>query len=136
MLDEEDLKLRQTAARGKYGRLFISFVDRWDYRWRATFDDIEEILGFALPPSARRHSAWWSNTKSHSHALAWLAAGWKVSEVDMEAEMLVFEGPKFEPMPWEKRGKINLDEFWPVHHAKLLQKDATFSREEIYEDRI
>lgn len=132
MLDQEDLKLRQTAARGRYSRLFISFVDRWDYRWRATFEDIEEILGFALPPSARRHSAWWSNTKSHSQALAWIAAGWKKSSIDMKGEMVVFERPRPVPRPPVKRGKID----FPVHRAKLLQKDATFSREEIYEDRI
>ena len=132
MLDEEDMKLRQTAARGKYGRLFISFVDRWDYRWRATFDDIEEILGFALPPSARRHSAWWSNTKSHSHALAWLAAGWKKSSIDMKGEMVVFERPRPAPKPPVKRGKID----FPVHHVDAWPEGLSLRREDIYEERI
>ena len=132
MLDQEDLKLRQRAASGKYRPLFMSFVERWDYRWRATFEDIEEILGSALPPSARRHSAWWSNTKSHSQALAWIAAGWKKSSIDMKGEMVVFERPRPAPNPSVKRGKMD----FPVHHVDVWPEGLSLRREDIYEDRI
>jgi len=55
------------------------------------FREIEEVLGFALPPSARRHRAWWSNSTSNGVMTdAWLAAGYKSEDVDMESERLVF----------------------------------------------
>jgi hypothetical protein len=40
--------------------------------------EIESILGFALPSSASRHGAWWSNTPSHSQSSAWMNAGFLV----------------------------------------------------------
>lgn len=43
-----------------------------------TIADIEQILGFRLPPSAYRYAAWWSNTDSHTQSLAWRRAGYDV----------------------------------------------------------
>jgi hypothetical protein len=52
-----------------------------------SFSEIEQILGRPLPASARRHRAWWSNDASgrHSHAAAWMDAGWLVETVDLGA---------------------------------------------------
>lgn len=56
-----------------------------------SFDVIEKILGFALPGSARRHPAWWSNgAVSHVQANAWLSAGFETAEVDIPGEKLSF----------------------------------------------
>src|SRR5665213_347072 len=41
-----------------------------------TFRQIEKILGFALPDSARRHAAWWANG-GHAYSKAWTSGGWK-----------------------------------------------------------
>lgn len=56
---------------------------------KLSFEAIEEMLGLALPPSAR-HRAWWANTDSHSHAKAWLSAGWKTARVDLQAQTVEF----------------------------------------------
>lgn len=57
-----------------------------------SFADIERVLDAKLPPSARRHRAWWSNNPSNSVATyAWLNAGYKSAKVDMTGERLVFE---------------------------------------------
>src|SRR5881628_1922029 len=56
---------------------------------RLNFNEIESILGFDLPSSARRHRAWWANENrgSHSHArYGWLAGGFRVVGVDLERE--------------------------------------------------
>jgi hypothetical protein len=53
------------------------------------FREIEGILGDGLPPSARRHTAWWANTASHSHTI-WLEAGWETSKVDMASGRVTF----------------------------------------------
>ena len=134
----QDAKLRQAAASGKYKRLFMRLVNSNEDKLRMIFEDVEEILGFRLPTSARKHRAWWANERiggSHAHALAWTAAGWKTSDVDVDTETLVFVRKNPIHRPWTDRSKIDLEDFH-VHHAELLQKDATFSREEIYEDRI
>jgi len=55
------------------------------------FSDIENIIDDDLPPSARKHRAWWSNNPSNSViTYAWLSAGYKTSQVDLEHEKLVF----------------------------------------------
>ena len=57
-----------------------------------TFDEIERIIGSALPASARKHRAWWSNNPSNSVIThAWLNAGYKTARVDLESGKLVFE---------------------------------------------
>jgi hypothetical protein len=59
--------------------------------WRASFKEIERILGFGLPPSSRRHRALWSNNaQNHVMTQAWLSAGWRTEQVDLEKEELVF----------------------------------------------
>lgn len=56
-----------------------------------SFADVERLIGAPLPPSARRHRAWWSNNPSNSViTYAWLAAGFRTSSVDLANETLVF----------------------------------------------
>lgn len=55
------------------------------------FSEIEKILGFDLPKSARRYAAWWSNSEgSHVQAQAWLASGYHTEQVDLSGGKLVF----------------------------------------------
>jgi hypothetical protein len=85
--------LRQAAQRGKYAPLYHHLVKWRGKEWRATFSEIEKVLGFRLPDSARIHRPWWANQGErggHSHALAWEMAGWKTSQVDMVDERIVF----------------------------------------------
>ena len=45
-----------------------------------TFAQMEEILGFKLPPSAYNHRAWWSNGKKGGSKF-WLKVGWEVDAI-------------------------------------------------------
>lgn len=123
----------QRAGRGKYHRLFAYLTDLSSAEWRTTFGEIESILGFDLPPSARRYRPWWANEtgKQHSHALAWNAAGWETAEVDMAAETLLLRRKYPGSSP-----KSRLDELWPVHSAGGWPEGLSLRREDIYEDRI
>ena len=79
------------ATVSQYEPLRRFLCDRRDSEWRATFADVEEVLGFALCASARKHRAWWANSTSHPEASSgWLAAGWETRDVDMGGERLVF----------------------------------------------
>jgi hypothetical protein len=92
MLSRREL-LMKTAQRGKYAPLFHHLRGYRRKEWKASFTQIETILGFKLPDSARIHRPWWANQGErggHSHALAWEMAGWKTSQVDMAQESVVF----------------------------------------------
>ncbi len=57
-----------------------------------TFPQIERIIGDRLPPSASNHRPWWANEENgqHSHAHAWMKAGWKVDTVDQRQKWVRF----------------------------------------------
>lgn len=60
--------------------------------WSAPFAEIERILGFRLPESARRFQAWWANQEHgpRPHARAWLAAGWRTRGIDLRNGRVTF----------------------------------------------
>jgi len=55
-----------------------------------SLDEIERVLGTALPRTAKIDRPWWANTRSSLHALRWLDAGWKVDKVDFKAGRVTF----------------------------------------------
>jgi hypothetical protein len=57
--------------------------------WTASFSEVEAILGFSLPASARRHKAWWANNW-HSQSHGWMSAGFRATAVDLENEFVTF----------------------------------------------
>lgn len=58
-----------------------------------SFEDIESIIGAGLPESAQKHRAFWANDNEghHSHARAWMNAGYRVAWVDREGRVVRFE---------------------------------------------
>ena len=74
---------------GKYSRLCEHLRALKEAKWRASFAEIEDVLRRNLPASARSHAAWWSNG-GHSHARAWLDAGFKTSELDLSRQTVLF----------------------------------------------
>jgi hypothetical protein len=76
---------------------FLSSLNQ--QRWQLTFAEVESILGFSLPPSAYRYPAWWANDATgHSHAAAWLEAGWKTENVDVPGRRVTLVR-QFAPAP-------------------------------------
>ena len=57
-----------------------------------SFEQIERILNDKLPPSACEHRAWWENERDgmHTHAHAWMNAGWLVDSLDQTGRMVRF----------------------------------------------
>jgi hypothetical protein len=77
----------------KYRPLGEYLVKQYKVSVLLTFQEIEQILGFILPPSAYSHRAWWANNQSHPQAGSWLNVGWKVSKVDMGKKMALLVHP-------------------------------------------
>ena len=56
-----------------------------------TFEQIERLLGFQLPATARRKAQWWeNNTTRHVQARSWLDAGFMTQDVNIPNETLTF----------------------------------------------
>ena len=58
-----------------------------------TFDQIESLLGFALPTSARTDREWWTNmVQTQRHSAAWTGAG-RTAAPNLGAGTITFERP-------------------------------------------
>ena len=59
---------------------------------KMTFAEIERVLGVTLPASARKYGPWWANEAAgtHVHAQAWLGAGRRTANVDLNAGTVEF----------------------------------------------
>jgi len=91
----------------KYKPLTERLAGHGDGEWRASFAEMEEVLGFPLPKGARSGTSWWANDPEKAHSRAWIGPGWAVAEVDRTAESVTFrrspvetspEAPQPEPM--------------------------------------
>ena len=135
MTTDRNQKYQDIASRTKYHRLYRHLCNLPLREWRTTFREIESIIGFDLPASARIHRPWWANQRGsngHSQALAWSVAGWETAEVDMDAETLLL---RLRNVPVVTR-RLSLDEILPVHSAGRWPEDLSLRREDLYEDRI
>jgi hypothetical protein len=88
-----DTSRRNVSSGATYQPLSAHLDALGQTRVNLTFSAIERILGRALPASARKHRAWWSNERSgsHSHARSWMDVGWHVATVDFNAGRVEFE---------------------------------------------
>jgi hypothetical protein len=65
---------------------------------RLSFNEVEQILGFALPASAARHQAWWGNSRkrsAHTWAYLWHKAGWARTRVRLADRWVEFSRVAF-----------------------------------------
>jgi hypothetical protein len=76
----------------KYDPLRVHLGKLKGSRWKASFSEIEGILGSKLPGSARVHNAWWANggDQTRSQSAAWQAAGWRASGLNLDRREVTF----------------------------------------------
>ena len=128
-------RYKEMAARGKYRKLYTHLSNLGTEEWITSFNEIEAILGFQLPASARLHRPWWgnqSNGNGHSQSLAWTLAGWETANVNMDAETLLLRKRERS----EPGRRLSLDEWWPPHPTARWAGDLSLRREDMYEDRV
>ena len=77
----------------KYYPLFLFFEESSLEEITLTLNKIEEVLGAALPKSARSKRAWWSNRESTTalQAGAWTYASYRVTTIDLANEKVTFQ---------------------------------------------
>jgi len=61
-------------------------------QWLASFDDIEAVLGFELPKSAKNYQAWWNEERNphQPQKLAVRRAGWQVAQINLTGKQILF----------------------------------------------
>jgi hypothetical protein len=63
-----------------------------------SFDEIERIIGSALPPNSQHYPAWWSNSPwNNVMTKVWLDAGFKSEKVNIKERKLVFRRVETKP---------------------------------------
>lgn len=110
-------------VRGKYAPLFNHLRALEDDEWPASFAEIEAVLGFSLPRSARTYQAWWSNqynSGSHTHAQSWQRAGWKARNVNLRNEVVIFK--RAQTARPRSGGDISVDSVAPTAGGRIAQR--------------
>lgn len=75
----------------KYDPLRDFLASRGGEPLAMSFDDLERATGITLPYAARHHRQWWSNgTNAHTQAVAWMEAGYRVTDLDLTAGTVRF----------------------------------------------
>lgn len=86
---EEDFVVTSGHA-GKYQALWAWLSDQVADDIPVTFNQVEEILGMDLPPSARNYLPHWYGYEGTALGRAIRDAGWKASGVNLTSERLTF----------------------------------------------
>ena len=78
---------------GEYRALYTYLEHRYASVVVLTFEQIEALLGFALPTHARTELEWWTNTvDAQRHSAAWTEAG-RTAAPNLGAGTITFERP-------------------------------------------
>ena len=87
-------KPHRRAMSGKYLLLYDYLENRYANMVVLTFAEIEDLLGFALPPQARLDQRWWTdrenNAAGSNYADSWILAS-RTATPNMQARTVAFE---------------------------------------------
>lgn len=82
--------LATASHAGKYEPLHRWLCAHEENSLPVTFGEVEELLGFPLPPSCRQHAAHWHSYEGSAVARAIVDAGWTASHVSLQTQTLTF----------------------------------------------
>ncbi|MEQ8756258.1 MAG: helix-turn-helix transcriptional regulator [Coleofasciculus sp. G1-WW12-02] len=92
-----------------------------------TFAEIEKLMNDTLPDSARKKRAWWSNrSKGALQANAWMEAGYRVEDVDLEQQRVTFRQPTAKP----KVQRVGDTVLWNAQLIKALRRHMGLTQAE------
>ena len=95
-----------------------------------TFAEIEALINNPLPDSAKSKRAWWSNrSKGALQASAWMDAGYRVEDVDLDGQQVTFRKPTTKP-PVQPVGDTVL---WNGERIKALRRHMGLTQAEFAE---
>jgi len=75
----------------KYATLRTFLSEQSSPRIKMSFDQVAAAANVKLPASAYRYPQWWQNDAAHHvQAKAWIEAGYKTENVDLDAQSVEF----------------------------------------------
>jgi hypothetical protein len=82
-----------SADRKKYEPLreYLAALPPTTSEQALSFDQVAQIIGDTLPPSATTYREWWSNQEGGSRSPHWRAAGFKVDQADLKRQIVRFK---------------------------------------------
>jgi hypothetical protein len=86
----ESFMSARTSHNGKYRPLWDFLRESEESSHEMSFDEVERVLGFPLPPSSRHHQPHWYGYRGSAVARAIIDAGWKAQNVDLVNEEVTF----------------------------------------------
>jgi hypothetical protein len=87
------LEQRAPHVPGEYRALYTYLEHRYASVVVLTFEQIEALLGFALPTPAGTEREWWTDTEDvQRHSAAWTGAG-RTAAPNLGARTVTFERP-------------------------------------------
>jgi DNA-binding XRE family transcriptional regulator len=115
------------SRRPKYEPLFEYLTQQPDTNLlELSFAEIEEILGSALPASAKATRAWWANSQT-TQGKAWQEAGWVIDDVDFDNGLVVFRPSRISYRVTPVRKSAG----WTGEQVKALRDYAGWTQQEL-----
>ena len=128
-----DRFVNDATARDNFSSLHRHLLSvRPEPEWRTDFGELEAILGYRLPDSARLRRPLWSSLRMYigrGDSLARSAEGWRLRAAGIEAETA--PGPAAAPA---RQRRFSIREILPPHNPGPWPEGFTVSREQIYDD--
>ena len=78
-----------TASIAKYNPLRDFLATYSANQLHLAFEQIEGIIGSKLETEAYTFKSWWENDEKNPQAIAWLASGWEVIDVNLQQRGVV-----------------------------------------------
>jgi hypothetical protein len=78
-----------TASIAKYNPLRDFLATYSANQLHLAFEQIEGIIGSKLETEAYTFKSWWENDEKNPQAIAWLASGWEVIDVNLQQRGIV-----------------------------------------------
>jgi DNA-binding transcriptional regulator YiaG len=79
---------------GKYQALFEYLSTCGKDNVTLSLKEIENLLHDSLPESAHQRRDWWSNRRQAFQATAWVKAGYKATDIDLQNGQITFTRPQ------------------------------------------
>ncbi len=81
---------QDSAAEASRLSLYLSELPKEQERVVLSFSDIRGPGEESLPPLALQHRSWWKNDEESAQASSWLDSGWRVVNVNLNAQTVTF----------------------------------------------